>query len=75
MQKLEGFFQFQCQTGQQKIYSKKIKNIFLELCRLIPTQRKLNHSIPNYEVKVMRVFILRAMKVEKTYKVVFCSQF
>jgi len=41
---------------------------------MIPTQNVLNYSIPYNEVKVLRSFILRAMKVDKTYEV-FWAQF
>jgi len=71
-----GIFELQCQNGQQKMYFKKMLTICWGLYRLIPTQKHLIHSIPNNEVKVnMRSFILRAMKVEKTYEVVLSLNF
>jgi len=66
-QKQEEFFLFQSQNKKLKIYSKHFLINFIGLCRLIST---LKHSIPSKVVKVMS-FILWAMKVENTYKVVF----
>jgi len=40
----------QCQTKQLEIYSKKRLINCIVLYRLIPTQKKLNHSTPNNEV-------------------------
>ncbi len=71
MLKLEGFFQFQCQNGQLKIYSKKLLINFIGLYRFTPIQTHLNHSILNNEIIVKKSFILRAMKVEKINKVIF----
>jgi len=73
--KVRRLFSILMSNWHQKLFTKKVKIIFLELYKLIPTQKKLNHSILNNEVKVMKSFILQAMKVGKTYKVVFCSQF
>jgi len=37
----------------------------------MPTQRHLNHPILNNKMKVVKIFILHAMMVEITCKVVF----
>jgi len=65
------FFVFQGQIKQLKTYLKKIVISFIGLRILISTQKHLDHSTLNNEVKVMRSFILQAIKVESTDKVVF----
>jgi len=47
---------------------------FIALYRMIPTQKHLNHSITDDEVKVMNNFLLRVMKLEKIDIVIFLTQ-
>jgi len=58
----------------QKIHSLKI-DYFISLYTLVSIQKHLNHSFSNYRLKVMTSFILQAMKLKISYKVIFLTQF
>jgi len=73
--KIRSIFFISMSNWAEKIYSKKILVILLEYYRLIPIQKHMNHSILDSEVKFVRVFILHATKVEKTYESSLCYQF